>query len=228
MGRLHKIPNIFPPGKSQNINFDWVDLASGTGYVNYDCVNIVDDTSLKKLLVESNYSTALKGIVGYDTNVAYSHETDTTISATFAKILDLDWDSSTLQLPRILRGKLFINFWGSFKKTGGSEEMYYVLRLRKWDGASETEVANIQGVTTDFANDVPFHNSISLDVPETNYVIGDQIRITLEVWGKISAANTLTAAIPADPAADASDDGTIAFGASETRMRVTVPFKVES
>jgi hypothetical protein len=221
-------PSLFPPRRELLINFDWTDIASATGYIEYDGLSQTDSAATDLTLVESDVATTIAPATG------------TTITGTqsdanvFTKILDKDFDAPEFQLPRKIKGKMYIRcgLWFDWVNGGagaGSDtfEYYLKIRLRKWDGSSETEVALVQTETFSNNSDTEHEISLNLDVPLTLYKKGEQIRVTFEGWvksledGPDEDLGNLSVAI--DP-----NNGAITnFTAGNTRLVLEIPFRIE-
>jgi len=221
--------SIFSYTPEFSLNFDWVDLASATGYVNYDCLSTYDSSAVNKLLVESDNSTSLLSVTGYTgASASYSLLSAGTTSTSFVSVLDIDWDSTPFQLPRTLKGSFYVKMHVQRRKVGGvdaGDSHYIIVRLRKWDGSAETEIVSVQSPTITYTADGRVYHCLSVTVPQTNFKKGEQLRITTEAWVKVGAG-TLYVAIAGDPTDSATTDGTNSFLVNETRILCAVPFKI--
>jgi len=99
-----------------------------------------------------------------------------------AKQFDLDFDSALLNRPMTLEGEMIAQI--PFYHSTGSQ-VYFIIKLRKWDGTTETEIASVQSPTFDpsTGDDTGYqYASIPLAVPNTTIPKGSQIRVTVETW----------------------------------------------
>ena len=224
--------NIFPPAREPIVNYDWLDLASGAGYIQYDSYGSNDSTGNSYMLVETRDAGDLKTVINYHT-VGGVRITDSithsgsVAHADFTKIIDIDWDSTEFQQPRIIKGRAYFRFYSCIVGTDAFE-YYFIVRVRKWDGSTETEVASVQSVTeTWVANQRNFY-SLFLDISQTGYKKGDQLRISIEGWAKrVSNNYSLSlAGDPTDSAADGAPSG-VDFLVNETRIISAIPYKID-
>jgi len=218
--------NIFPSSKEININFDWTNIASATGYVSYDCHNTIDSVGVKYVLIESSNRTGLVGINGYSNGTAYCITTGTKAAgAGFSKIVDIDWDSTEFKKPRTLRGKTYINF-NVGNTCAGAASAYAIVKIRKWDGATETDILTIQSFTIGFNTGVQMAIALSGDISETLFKVGEQLRITIELWTEI-VADTIWLSLSGQPNDQAESNGGHSISAGNTRIIAAIPFKIE-
>lgn len=99
--------------------------------------------------------------------------------------LDNDFDILINQ-PLTFQGKGIINIPLGVSRSGASNSGYAVVKLRKWNGAAETEICNntsrvwpnnaVSGYTYTML-------AVDLEVPQTSFKVGEYLRITIEIWG---------------------------------------------
>lgn len=166
-------------------NYNYVDILSGTGYINLYAGNTVD---LKVLSNNTFYSNTIV-------------ESGTTSSAAYVALLDHDYDV-ILNRPLDLRGLGIINIgmWTDNTSSATAAYSYIETIVRKVTGGVEsdivannsTEVAiNSAGRWTELAIDV--------NIPLTHFKIGDTLRLTIKLWAKNTNADTTTAQYAHDP-----------------------------
>jgi len=210
------LPTTIPQqAESPLITFSFTDVAEGTGIQTFFLANTKEDTTTSYLLTG---------------NEIYSNDQIETVSlaidtSSFTKFGDFDFDTSVLNLPRNIRGTLSSNlFWSIQKATGFVCQGYIILKLRKWDGTTETEVTSVQSETvTSTQAGVEQISAVQVLVSDTHFKKGDTIRLTVEVWAK----NT-----------DPSNQGTIKFGndpqnriddiSEGSKSTVYMPFRIDS
>ena len=222
-------PGLFPPGKEINITFDWTDLASATGYVSYDCYSTKDNTGITYLLIESANKGSLTSITSYDEQTPRGHyalsqgEINQTSST---KEVDVDFDTTAFQLPRTIRGTAYISFYSHIHKTAGDSPLWYMLvRIRKWNGTSETEIANNRTEEFSYKSNQDLLHNLTITIPKTLIKKGEQLRITIEGWGK-AASGTSWITISGDPANLAQTDQTRSMAATKTRIITQIPYEI--
>ena len=109
--------------------------------------------------------------------------------------------------------------------------MYFKIYIRKWDGTTETQIANNISETYNTGSigaTVTKDKTFAIEIDVDNYQIkkGENIRITIEMhaWG--GAGSTRTYNYGQDPMNRDDLDSVIA-SASSTELKIWIPFKVE-
>lgn len=210
-------PIIYRKSPKFGQTYSYEDIASGTGYVEFFLGEGAGDYMMSNTAFYS------------DTLYTESTEFGT---ATFTKELDLDFDVLINQ-TRIMKGKAFVNIPHATNPTGTHYiSSYVIVKIRKWDGTTETEIVSGQsktvGVNTSSVNQY-FMAGIVMDVPETIFKYGDYIRITVEVWGKEDGANGHTVLMAHDPKGRNiinTDGNDIDWGTNITIASALLPFRI--
>ena len=210
----------FTTAKQSIISYDSVDIASGTAVTAFYAFRSTDDSG-----VDYHLTT--------DTSVLASevdYSTVPTNTSVFEKKMDLDYDLTTAVLPQTLQGTATINFplrCGGAGSGGLRANAYVIVKIRKWNGTTETEIANVQTETlTPTTDDVIKSLRVRITIPKTIIAAGENISVTMEVWAKKFSGGgnraSIYVAIAADPA---NRDGTF-FTASDTptQMVIRMPF----
>jgi len=205
-------------------SFDWVDLASGTGFVVYK-----GGTGI------SGASTFLSNNDFYS-NTIESLATGTGTTAT--KEFDLDFDLSAFNLPQTIRGTAIVTVpMGIRGESAGGKtyNMYYIAKIRKWNGTTETEVASATSDTHSqvIADDarVGMTKTVQITVPATHFKKGEVLRLTIEGWAWASAGSDSDYAIGHDPkdrnVAEIVDTDNVIPDTTPTILEFHVPYKVD-
>lgn len=183
------IPQNFQAISNVLANYDFVDIASGTGYITFYVGRTTDLYLLSNITYYSNSMT----------------ESGSTSSGTYVLLFDHDYDV-VLNRPLDIKGKGIINLPMLFT-SGANFTSYFTLKLRKWDGVTETDIcSNDSDTWTGIITYVM--GCIDLDIPLTHFKIGETLRLTVEGYGK-STAGTNTLKYAHDPMArTAGWDGT--------------------
>ena len=217
MELLKEFP-ITPPNAL--VNYSYSDIASGTGYIKY----------LGGVTVASTYILS--------PNTFYSNNINTTASAdtaTATKLFDIDFDLTSFQLPITLRGTAYIAVPFIVNVTGASTEtnnIYVIAKIRKWDGTTETDIASGQSktmsVTTSSTGKRSGVVTASVVISPTNFAIGDQLRVTLEVYVWHTQSYSIEWGIGHDPKGRISDDfNTSMFETGDiTIMEAHIPYLI--
>ncbi len=205
-------------------NVDWTDVAGATGFILYDGWGARISTGNDYFLIDTTNRTHLFG--DDDSGTILNTGGSGSTSSTSNKLLDLDFDLSEFQLPRTIKGiatvKIGINF-----TVGGAVNFEYfaIIKIRKWDGSSETEIASVQSVTFTTTTNVTDAITLPLTIPLTHFKKGEQIRLTVSLWGKNddnstsynmvlghNPLNTVIGVIPAD----------------NSRLVAAIPFRMDN
>jgi hypothetical protein len=183
---------LFPPRGEVLANFDFRDLASGTGFVEYYIAELQDSDVLSSVLI---YSKGIERI-----------EIKTGSQGTYTKIQDIDYDI-TFNMPQTLKGTAIVNVnhGYSIAANGGSAKSYIIATLKKWDGASETTLGtNTSDAIEDTATSDSFKNSemvaLDIDITQILFKKGETLRLTIEQWTQWNGnASQVAFAIGQDP-----------------------------
>jgi len=214
-----------PVPQPQSIStFDFVDIESGVGYVRY-----------------LGYSTETDGGLSYSIDNFANHSSQietvfTGLTTSFVKVMDLDFDTSVFSLPRSIQGVGSFQFTIGHKYTAGNiYTTFAVIKVRTWDGTTETEIADARikdiidtpGVGIEFISD---SFTLPLTIPQTLIKKGELLRVTMEVWAKVSTINpTAQTALTHSPF---DEDGTVIIPSSQdskyTQLIMQMPFKIQT
>jgi hypothetical protein len=219
-------PGIFPYAREALVNYSWADVAAGTGFILYYGWASKLTAGTTYVLTPSTFIDTLTG-TSYDSASREYFKSAGATGAAFAKVIDLDFDTTTLQVPTTLRGQAVIRVgWGLEVDAANDAQAYVICRIRKWNGSSETEIASCTSSTTSITAGVDEKGTWTLvmDIPETNYKIGETIRLTIEGWANESAGSA-TLHIPYDPNDAQITAGSITWVAGDTLLAIALPFK---
>ena len=179
--------NFQVPEENKTISYNFIDIADGTGIVTLYGYHWIDNSTEK-------YGLSANAI---RSNYIYTKATcDNSVTA--EKEMDLDFDLAPFNLPQNLEGTARINLSfgaGSVSTANTSSRVYAIVKIRKWDGSTETEIASGQSETDDLGNidGVGFFDyrtvNIQITVPLTHFQIGEQLRVTVEIWALQLGAN---------------------------------------
>ena len=165
------VPTSFQAFSNVLSNYNFVDIASGTGYINFYLGTTVD------LKLISNFSYYADTILdsGSDTNpgdlLRFDHDYDT--------LMNRPLDVSGLGIVNV---PVYIQ--------GSSQSGYVIAILRKWDGVTETDiVTNTSRVSTPAT---PYYDMLSIDlnVPLTHFKKGEYLRLTIQLHTTNSSGTT--------------------------------------
>ena len=225
-------PGIFPPGREIQINFDWIDIASATGYVVFDGVNAPNSSGAKYTLIDS--SKAASSIVG----TVSTSPTLTIQSSTWsifrgsgsggspANVMDIDFDLSPFQLPRTIEGEGYVKISLVGDAATNQNVVIITAKLRKWDGSTETEIISETSPTEEsLSTNEEISHTLNLTIPQTHFKQGEQLRLTIVITSEDNLIDMGIAHNPRDTAltgAAAIGDFTV----GNTRLTLAIPFKM--
>ena len=213
------LPINFPlPSESAVASYDYYDIAEGTGMKMFYLVSVHGDYILTENPIYAE-------TVEYNTG-------ESELTTDFTKIMDVDYDLSSFNFPKTVKGTAVCSFsFFGFKSGTAVTTTKITVRVRKWDGVTETEIGN--ATTGDLLSTAAkIYKTTSLIIPltETNFKIGDILRVTVEGWGKEAAADsTLEIGIGQDPM---NRDATRLIPSTDdpvstTVTKIWIPFKID-
>ena len=104
-------------------------------------------------------------------------------------------------------------------------DTYYKIRLKKWNGSSETNISDeVQTTTvTTSTGDMEAAFVVELDCAKTLIKKGEQLRLTIVPYGRNADNSTsFVISLGINPA----DTATTNFTAGNSRLQVSVPFNM--
>jgi len=206
------------------VSYDWIDVVQRQGYVRYYLARL--GTSGTPVLTRNATGTVAThaGSVVEDSDNKTGLSTWTSTSS-LSKVGDVDFDIE-VKTPVTIKGTAF--FTGTIycaDVASNAISTYLIIKLRKWDGASETDLASGTTSTNSGSGtaDLARRTATSMDVSSSvKFAIGDTIRVTVEVWADDGGANGPTGFFH-DPE-NISDTGTT--GVISTCF-VDIPFELD-
>lgn len=212
------MPINFPlPSESAVASYNYTDMAEGTGVTMFYLAATNGDNILTPNQIYSD-------VIEYSTG-AHNLTTD------FVKNMDVDYDLSAFNSPRTVKGTAYINFTGHIWKSGTAVvTSKFTIKVRKWDGTTETEIGN---ATTAEITDAAGYKLTALAIPltQTHFGIGDVLRVTIEGYDKEAAPDSTNILIVGqDPM---NRDGTYIIPSTDdpvsiTQSKIWIPFKIEN
>lgn len=230
------VPTVYrTTGEQALASYDFIDIAEGTGIVNY-------------FGLQASLSGARTNILS--TNSAlFSYGVQTSgaavLSGTYFKLIDKDFDFQ-FNLPKIIKGNLIVSLTHAHACVSTSEasQHFINIRARKYDGTTETDLAvnsgavllspaggsATEGGTIEYQTE-----SIVVPISRQNFKKGETFRLTVEAWAKANAGTgqTQISRFAHDPQ---NRDGEIEVfntfvvgqsGAGTTKMNVLVPYIID-
>ena len=174
------VPQNFSALSNVLANYDFVDIASGTGYVNFYAGNTVD------LKILSNFTYYSKDVQLQGTS---------THGAGDELILDTDYDC-VINRPLNLKGLGVVNV--PVYSGYSSNVVYVIVILRKWNGVTETDI--VTNTSSTFSGAALFSMlSVDLDIPLTHFKIGETLRLTIQYHCTNTTGSNFTVGYGQDP-----------------------------
>jgi len=172
------LKQTFPvPPPSFLINYSYPDISDGTGNIIFYGYSSKEDTT-------TDYH--LHSVVLYSNDIVTSAST---ISASFVKVVDNDHDIK-FNVPQDIKGTIRVVLSvGMNSGTDVGHGVYAIVKIRHWDGSTETEIASAQTETQtwDGGTSEAQSKTMNLNIPITTnkHFSKDQtFRVTVEIWGK--------------------------------------------
>jgi len=221
--------SIFPPGKEISVNFNWIDIVSGSGYITFYGTGVNLAAGETYNLVQSSISAASTNVA--DLGSFLSKRIGTGKFGAFQKVGDVDFDLSAATTPIAVEGKLMVcvpYFILPEDHNSNVGITKIIAKLRKWDGATETEIASATSADVSWSrltHGLEISNNVTLfiEVPLTNYKKGETIRLTIEYWGADTSGYTFSMENAFNP----DNTATGYFADGESRMSASIPFVVK-
>ena len=223
---LTPTPNLFPPRREILASYDWIDVISATGYIVFDGVNAQDSTGNNYVLLDSSHSRTIVPLSpsGYVLTRISTDVYGNGVGGTPGMGTDIDFDLTEFQLPKTIKGQALIGISYSGDGIVGDDPLnvYLIARLRKWDGSSETEIASVQSPTqASVISSEEVGLFLKMDIPQTHFKKGEQLRLTIEVWSESNTTFTM------DLAHDPNNGEVAQFSAGNSKLSIAIPFKLD-
>lgn len=166
-------------------SYNYTDIAAGTGITNF----YAGEVSISG----SSISRILSNVEFYSNSISTEDYTGTDTS--YTEKFDLDFDV-LINKNFVIEGKTNVNIPVMIGITGSNDgasmSAYVVVKLRKWDGTTETEIASNttklfyaeNAVGADEETAVYDISAVYLDIPQTIFKTGEYLRLTCIGYAK--------------------------------------------
>lgn len=146
-------------------------------------------------------------------------------STSFIKSADLDFDTSAFAVSATIEGTATFNFSFRGETATPDQHIQFILKLRKWDGTTETEIASV--TTKDYVDASPTETAcVEMTVPKTQIKIGESLRVTMEIYSYRDDAISFFS-VAFDPQNREFTHATApTIGAGSTQFISNIPFKI--
>ena len=215
----------FTTASQQLVNFNFTDVIQGTGFIVYNLFNTNEEGTV-------NY--------GLTTRTIRPDEKDgqITIATTggntpLQKDLDLDFDL-VFNIPQTIKGKWFFTGLAAGAHSGiGTHTTFYIIKIRKWDGTTETEIDSAQSQTYSVGTSGVLEEDMAVQGDITSSVHfnkGDTLRVTVETWSDSTNGTGAYGILHNPPDTDISEawEGIVGTQTLEnTKSSVFIPFQLD-
>jgi hypothetical protein len=157
------VPIVYRAGGDVQVNYDFADIISGTGFFNLYLAHALDDSGASTYFATRD--------VGFMSNTVITENTD----------LNFDY---TLDRPLTIHGDVTVNLnWGGTYPAGGSGNGVVTVKLQKWDGSTATDLgdANSGSVLVSGSSQSYFYSGLVIPITTPQHLKkGESIRIRFE------------------------------------------------
>jgi predicted acyl esterase len=198
-----------------------------TAIASYNYTDLADQTGVVKFYGFTKHDGTTK-TYGLGINPIYSNDIEST--GLRDSIGDFDFDLTAFNNPNTIRGTAVINLCARGTGEAGTTTTTWVhARIRKWDGTTETEIANgrSEGFNATSTTTIKIVN-FKVDIPKTQFKKGETLRITIELRFSNSSSDQ-GGSMAHDPMnrdgttiSPSTDDPT-----STTKLEVYIPFDID-
>lgn len=201
------LPLNFPiPGENAVASYNYEELASGLGYIEFYGLSILDGTT-----PDTEYFLT--------TSEIYSQDIELTSTAT-----TYSFYSSPFNLPRVVEGRAYVEL--PFGAKGGSgDTAAATVAIKHYDGSTATTLDTTKTETLEDPGTNGTNAEVQVlkfNLAETNFKIGDQLLITITTERTGSAV----AVIALDPKNREGTQMTENNGADSRVFKAGIPFKI--
>ncbi len=212
-------PKVVPPTPpSANVTYDFVDIADGTGTVNFFAAQSIASGAVTQHLLTTDENTASGKVVEKTTNQSEG------------LLGDINYET-TFNLPKLIEGKIRVSF--SEGVNGDTDNVRLIMSLWKVSGGVPTQIgsnADSEGYTHSGAGHASFQRLLTITAPRTHFKIGDILRLNVKQYGHMGP-HPDSAGYGCDPAG--RDDSSVASGGQvietgeTTQLKVAIPFVID-
>lgn len=211
---------ITPTSDTGIASYSFSDIASGTGIITFYAGE--GGSTPSKILSSTKFYSST-----YITSLAVGAGDGS--ASVFTKLIDIDFDV-LMNRQITLRGDVAMNVSVAFL-SGSIFEIYTIIKIRKWDGTTETDLSTSgQSETVTFTGTSPTvvykYTTPIVKTPSSIIKKDEYLRMTVELWYKKQNAGDAAAAIKVayDPYARTTDWDTT--GGITSQLIVPIPMKV--
>lgn len=176
---VNQVPQAYLATQPEAIvSYNYTDIAEGSGIAIFNGMSeSKEGTSTYILTTSSPYSNDI---------VSAGDQT----TSSFVKVLDKDFDVD-FNVSQSMKGTAFVNITLGLSSATTGQEMhtYAIIKLRKWNGTTETEIASGQTDTLIGSTSSRAAKSkvmaMSIEIADSTPITrGTTLRVTVEIWAK--------------------------------------------
>ena len=196
-------------------SYNYGDIASGEGYIVFQCFAATSSTGISYHLT----SSPLK---------SYPVETFKDRLNNTSQTVTINFDSNPFALARTLKGTAEISVqFGSQDGGVGSAVSYLTITLQHWDGTTATNMGSVVTDTLTNTSDGWENINSMLLVPltETHFAIGEMIRVKVEHFQNSIGVSNKDFYLSHDPLNAVAPSSALA---GETQFKINFPFKMDA
>jgi len=211
------VPVVFRKSPEYILSYNFVDYISKIGYINLYVLGALDSSAAVDYIISPNLfpsyiRTVEPKIRAYVTAAGTENTGD---------VLKIDKDIDFfINKQIILNGKVIIKFPGYAKYVSDQFSIYWIVKVRKWDGTIETDLGSaktetIPSVTT---SDAVYFNILEIPISNKTLGYGEYLRVTIEGYVSGSANAGSVVGFWHDPEENVTDSNFI----------ISIPIKMEN
>lgn len=220
--------SLFPERPQNLFNYDYIDILTGQGYITFYIVRAETDN------VEVNLLTPIQVICREnDKSISVS---DSSPDGTKTEIFNTDYDYKVRVASNLAIGTGYIEVNQRHGGSGTGKFHFVQVKLRKFDGSTETEIANGETRISSGSGGTDTRRELAtLDITsQVHFNPGDILRATviLSVTAN-NASGSVSTGYHVEPFSRnklkvqiASADGETSFSGEPTSFKVILPFKL--
>ena len=177
------VPRTYRSMEKNIISYNYTDIASGEGVVNFYAATTKTSTGIDYILTSDSSI--------YSNDEYTSGQIPKNDDGVFRKVKDIDFDLTEFKIPRTFEGEALVEVtWGcSQSYTSDGNGVYLILKIRKWDGTTETDIISVQTETWNDDKGTELKTSlVPLTVPKTKFKKGEVLRLTIEIWTMLDSS----------------------------------------
>lgn len=204
---------VIPSAGGNLINYDYVDIANGTGVSVFYGGMTRTATETTYSLSNNTFYAAFNGTQGYGSQTAY--EWSQNVNASF---------QTTLNLPRTMNGTIIANVPWGLQVITGTIRGFASCAILKTSGSTTTSLASASSAILQQTGTARIYRTeaIPLAVTKTTFKKGDIIKFAVEIWSSPTEdGRVFSGALGHDPMNRTGDKMT---DATITQLSLRIPF----